>query len=441
VEWWTTLGVHIWRTFQELIRLRTSRVAPPLYTKLVNSIPWAASPMPIHKPGQWVAPQEEDGSIKFVYHLQPTTPNEATLYKKETNEQLVLLGSNQQVPPNTREVRVIRTLGARNTILDYNPLDETPPEQALWLWGNHWIINMEWDPKDWTWRRLGILPESSVLNYTTKRGYQIALRQDNQQMPVDAELEAAGFDSKTRAKFFNRIWHPYLPRKVSAMQWLILTEGLPVGAWREKIGLNGDCQICAPHTRETLQHAFKECEEVRQAWEFFRQTRNLTNYPQAYTTWPEISRGLLTVPAGPSVESDLRWDTASAFTINTETPWDILRAQLLWALWCQRVAHAFKDEQFHLGAALWHAWRNTIYCAIEAFKELHRHKRNEEKRQQQISCFQKIWTAFNIFGRLGDTGIKWHLTPPLNFYLKHSGCRAPLQRDAQNTKDTRGTPE
>jgi hypothetical protein len=56
------------------------------------------------------------------------------------------------------------------------------------------------------------------------------MKQNNHTMKVDAELEAAGFNSKSRAKFFNRIWHPYLPRKVSAMQWLILTEGLPVGA-------------------------------------------------------------------------------------------------------------------------------------------------------------------------------------------------------------------
>lgn len=60
-------------------------------------------------------------------------------------------------------------------------------------------------------------------------------------MPLDAELEASGFDGKARAKFWNRIWHLYIPRKVSAMQWLLLTDGLPVGTWREKLGLNGAC--------------------------------------------------------------------------------------------------------------------------------------------------------------------------------------------------------
>ena len=234
-------------------------------------------------------------------------------------------------------------------------------------------------------------------------------------MPLDAELEAAGFHSKARAKFFNRIWHPYLPRKVSALQWLILNEGLPVGAWREKLGFNSDCQICFPHARETLRHAFVECTEVAQAWDFFRRLRNKIGLPRAYHTWNEMSRGLMSEPEGPSVESDLQWDTASAFSINMETPWDILRAQLLWSIWRQRVAHAFDDERFHLGLVLWHAWQNSIYSAIEAYKELHRHKRNEEKRQEQIACFEEIWTTANIFARRQNTEIKWHLTPPSDF--------------------------
>ena len=117
----------------------------------------------------------------------------------------------------------------------FNPKEPLEEDQELWLWGNRGIEDLEWDPKDWIWRRIGVLAETNILNYSTKRGYRVALRQDNNQMEVDAELEAACYNSKARVKFFNKIWHPYLPRKVSAMQWLILTKGLPVGAWREKL--------------------------------------------------------------------------------------------------------------------------------------------------------------------------------------------------------------
>lgn len=127
-------------------------------------------------------------------------------------------------------------------------------------------------------------------------------------------------------------------------------------------------------------------------------------------------------PPGPHVEEDLRWDTASAFSHNADTPWDILRAQLLWSIWCQKVVHTFRDEEFHLGVVLWHAWRNTIYCAMEAYKEIFRHKKNEEKRQEIITCFQQIWTTESMFGRLQGECIRWNVTPPQEFLPKELGA-------------------
>ena len=52
---------------------------------------------------------------------------------------------------------------------------------------------------------------------------------------------------------------------------------------------------------------------------------------------------------------------------------------------------------------------------MEAYKELFRHPRNEEKRQELISCFQKVWTVTEIFGRLRDGTIQWNLTPHREF--------------------------
>ena len=306
-------------------------------------------------------------------------------------------------------------MGDKRTIFDFNPTKTPKEEQSLWLWGGEWIKHLEWDPKEWQWRRIGILAETNILNYSTKRGYRTALRQNNHQMPVDAEMEAAGVTSKARAKFFNRIWHPYLPRKVSAMQWLILTEGLPVGAWRERLGMSNQCQLCPARQRETLQHAFQECSEISRTWELFRAVRQSAGLPTSYHSWKDISRGLMTEPAGPKIEEDLRWDTAATVSVNMHTPWDVLRAQLLWSIWCRRVELAFRDDHFHLGAVLWHAWRNTIYCAMEAYRELLRQPRSEEKKQELISCFQKVWTQSNIFGRLHNGDLKWNITPPASF--------------------------
>ena len=133
-----------WRSFAELLRIRRTSVAPQLYARVVQSIPWAASPMPTHCKGQWFAAKEEDGSIQHVYHLQGNTPLEAMVYNKQDSEQLILTSQRQQVPARAmREVRVIRCGGDKRTVLEYNPLDETEEEQTLWLWGNDWISNLE----------------------------------------------------------------------------------------------------------------------------------------------------------------------------------------------------------------------------------------------------------------------------------------------------------
>lgn len=93
--------------------------------------------MPPPNTGQWIAQQEEDGNIQFVYHLQNSETGEATLYKNETTEQLRLLGHNQRIPHDSKEVRIIRTIGPRRNVLDHNPSDEIEPEDSLWLY--HYI--------------------------------------------------------------------------------------------------------------------------------------------------------------------------------------------------------------------------------------------------------------------------------------------------------------
>ena len=404
-----------WLPFAQNPKLHQNRITGAIYNKILRSIPWENNPPNNITLGQWVAPKERDGSIQRVLHIICGDPLAATLYLKDATERLKPAAQQDLCfGEELGEVRVICCIGDKNTKLDFNPRTTTE-EQSLWLWGGEWIKHLEWDPREWQWRQIGILSETNILNYSTKRGYRIALRQNNHQMQVDAEVEAAGYTSKARAKNINCIWHPYLPRKVLAMHWFILTEGLPVGAWREGIGMSNQCQLCPSHHRETLHHAFQDCLEIGRTWELFCAVRHYAGLPSSYVTWKDISRGLMTEPAGPKIDEDLRWDTASAITVNMHTPWDVLRAQLLWSIWCRRVELAFQDDQFHLGAVLWHAWRNTVYCAMEAYREISRKVRNEEKRQEMFSCFQQVWIHASIFGRLQNGDIKWNIIPHVVF--------------------------
>lgn len=416
--WWTGKNLNSlqdvirpygtgWKVFEEQ-RLPRTRVTPALYARLRSSIPWEASSPPLPAAGQWLAPKSEEGTIDQVFHITQVDPPLVHLYHKDHTERLQLVAQVlQPIDHQWQEVRVVECGGNRRTIFDFNPKKAINPEHTIWLWGNDWVRNLQWDPKEWHWRRIGVLPITSVLNYSTKIGYRVALKQNNHTMRVDAELEAEGFNSKTRAKFFNRIWHPYLPRKVSGMQWLILTEGLPVGAWREKLGLPNNCQLYPEQARETLQHAFQDCPEVCRVWDLFRNTRLKAGLAPAFYTWKEISRGLMSKTPGPRIEEDLKWDAAAAFTLNIDTPWDLLRANTLWAIWCQRVELAFRNEQFHLGVVLVKAWRSTILCGMEAYRpsalsEDHRHRIRRQSLPHNLTWRITLTNFFKASLLIGD---------------------------------------
>lgn len=96
---------------------------------------------------------------------------------------------SQPIDHQWQEVRVIECGGKKRTIFDFNPKEATDPEHTFWLWGNEWVKNLEWDPKKWHWRRIGVLPVTLVLNYTTKRGYRVAFKQNNHTMRLDADLK------------------------------------------------------------------------------------------------------------------------------------------------------------------------------------------------------------------------------------------------------------
>lgn len=82
-----------------------------------------------------------------------------------------------QMPERTMEqVRIIITTGHKNEVQGYNPT--TPPgiNERAWLYGKSPIIDLPWDPKDWSWKDMGDqLPLTNFFRYTTKRGYKIGL--------------------------------------------------------------------------------------------------------------------------------------------------------------------------------------------------------------------------------------------------------------------------
>lgn len=59
---------------------------------------------------------------------------------------------------------------------------------------------------------------------------------------------------------------------------------------------------------------------------------------------------------------------------------------------------------------------------MKAYKELFWHAKNEEKKQELIACFQKVWTQAEIFGRLKGGNLKWNLTSHRDFLPAELGA-------------------
>ncbi len=81
-------------------------------------------------------------------------------------------------------------------------------------------------------------------NYSTKRGYKVGMQSMATNFKLDEQLAQEGYNLKKTTKLYLSLWHPWLPRKVSAVLWLVIAKGLPVEARRTKIGLPRECKIC-----------------------------------------------------------------------------------------------------------------------------------------------------------------------------------------------------
>lgn len=69
-----------------------------------------------------MAAKEVDGSISTVFHLQNVAPLVAKTYRKDCFEQLHLINQDQVVQTRLmKEVRVIRCMGTKRIVQDYNP--------------------------------------------------------------------------------------------------------------------------------------------------------------------------------------------------------------------------------------------------------------------------------------------------------------------------------
>ena len=101
-------------------------------------------------------------------------------------------------------------------IVNFNPigyLDLTM--QSIWLYEKGFIYNLDFHPKEWKWKKLGGLQETTFFNYQTKRRHQQICSNSFNTSPYDKELQSLGYSPYQRRIIHNQVWHRQRPRKIS----------------------------------------------------------------------------------------------------------------------------------------------------------------------------------------------------------------------------------
>ena len=122
----------------------------------------------------------------------------------------------KQTPhPNFHRVRIfIKSITTRQ-IVDFNPIaypDLTM--HSIWLYEKGFIYNLDFDPKEWKWKKRGGLHENTFFNYLSRRGYRQICSQSLNISSYDKELQGLGYLPYQRRIIHNQVWHIWRPRRI-----------------------------------------------------------------------------------------------------------------------------------------------------------------------------------------------------------------------------------
>lgn len=366
-----------WLDLPTLRRITKSRNLEAMRRRVIQATDdWDLALPESIKIGMWLR-SEHPLLISIFYHVigQESGTWLVEAYRRLPSSDLLV---KEEGPPSVlpfgqvTEARVAMK-SASGKVVAFNPQEPVEPGFTIWAYREGAVTSLAFDPKEWRWRRQGMIKAGDFFEYSTKQGYWIIVKSQHRQMVFDKWMEDCGYSDQQRKSFFKKLWHPWLPRKISSMIWLTIAEGLPIGAWRVRIGHTGICPLCPGRHMQTAEHGLYLCEAVNPAWEKLRSLLIKAKYNMPLFNWHDIlygnlgrplARGLDPDPRDP--DEDITWDAGTSCTINSGTPWMVIRYALLWYLWCQHCEHDLREGVFHLGVALYKAWQCTVQVGMAA---------------------------------------------------------------------------
>jgi hypothetical protein len=290
----------------EIRRITKSKNLDRIRDEVVDSLP--LSGVPVQK-GHWLALNEPCVQQEF-FHVQDVIEDEIHVhtYVQESGSSKLYKMSRQTELLDNREVTAARvcTRSWAGTVVAINSKVEVPGH-STWTIGDGKVVNLTFDPGEWTWKRAGAIKLGHFYSYTTKRGYRYIIDRQKKQSPFDKIVEDMGYSIGERKRFYLKLWHPRVQRKISSMIWVTGSGGLPLAYWRcvrkIKPTETGLCDLCNTGHMQTSEHAFLSCPSVKEVWDRYYSLRSLLLLPVRPRNIHEILTGL-DPPVGPNPQTD-----------------------------------------------------------------------------------------------------------------------------------------
>jgi hypothetical protein len=115
-----------------------------------------------------------------------------------------------------------------NKLCEFNPPYIPLEGHTFWIFEGGKIIKLCLNPKEWCWKKRVTLHESNLFGHTTKTGYREIIFKQGYQLSYDG-LQQSKITYRQRKIIFSKLWHLWIPHKVSTIIWLMLVNGLEIG--------------------------------------------------------------------------------------------------------------------------------------------------------------------------------------------------------------------
>jgi hypothetical protein len=151
-----------------------------------------------------------------------------------------------------------------------------------------------------------------------------------------------------------------------------------------------------------------------------KRIRTLAGKPTGIENWGLILYSDIGSPLPPGRQlqnEEILWEAGQKCSINSDTPWNIIKHALIWYTWCQHCEHDLQDGIFHIGIALYKSWQVTVQVGMSVWTELQRFrsKRSLKKHSEMERILLDIWCQGGLFCSNDGGKPQWKPAPHLSY--------------------------